>query len=348
MKNQSLTETSPTLRGSYHFKRRQDEEKAIAAAKVALTEFEGVRVTRELQHQNGLVLFNEKYQRLSNLQALQAMNGRESPENKKSNSKRLSRIRLKRKKKKNDISGSRLSIDYEHFEIPSQNTSQSTSGVSSGQTESEPLSGQEVTLAAQSGAADLTAEGGTHSETDDATLREFDVEGCFEMETVGLEDEHELGDTTDSNSPDHLTAVQGSSNLTLINESPVNQSTSSEIVVKFDKDPSEIPADKPHDGSSTSVDEEPPPVTYIDDLPVTDIDQLILETDSLPDPPEHLLTDTSEHLQTDTQEHLLNGFHSVSPHKVSLADVPSTGWYYQPNSATSQWSLNSDKVDTRL
>ena len=347
MKNQSLTETSPTLRGSYHFKRRQDEEKAIAAAKVALTEFEGVRVTRELQHQNGLVLFNEKYQRLSNLQALQAMNGRELPENKKSNSKRLSRIRLKRKKK-NDISGSRLSIDYEHFEIPSQNTSQSTSGVSSGQTESETLPGQEVTLAAQSEAADLTAEDGTDSETDDTALREFDVEGCFEMETVGLEDEHELGDTTDSNSPDHLTAVQGSSNLTLINGSPVNQSTSSEIVVKFDEDPSEIPADKPHDGSSTSNDEEPPPVTYIDDLPVTDIDHLILETDSLPDPPGHLLTDTSEHPLTDTQEHLLDGFHSVSPLKVSLADVPSTGWYYQPNSATSQWSLNSDKVDTRL
>lgn len=355
MRNRSLTDTSPTLRGSYHFMRKEDEKKALDAAKIALTEFEGVRVTKELQHQNGLVLFNEKYQRLSNLQALQAMNGPESPESKKAK-KHTSRIRSKRKKTE-DVTGSRLSIDYEHFENPSADTSQTSSGVSSGQTDttasSKPELSTELLTPDQTEEKTSTSsdeEEGSQSGTDEEVeLREFDIEGLLEVETVGVEN-HNHADNSDyeaaeiddisTDSDSELTDTSsvrtvtpevhcGSTNLTLIGGNPISNRASSEIIVKFDPDPSEIPSHYLPEKQVLEEEEDPPPVTYIDDLPVTDIDQLILDTDDLPHPPDHLLS-------------------SQSSSKASFPDLPSTGWCYQPNIAASQWSIDSGKVDTRL
>lgn len=348
--SRSPTDDSPTLKGSIRLKRKQGEEEAIVAAKVALTEFEGARVNPDLQKQNGVVLFNERYQRMSNLHALQAMNTGTSPSHKQK-SKRLKRSKLK--KKNDEVSGSRLSIDYEHFETSTPDTSQTSSGVSTSKETDEQSANRsshtdskaDNEQLANTSTVDQVDSGDTDTDCSDAGLREFDVADCFEMEVEEIQPRSAQQDNPDSVITPHRVTqdTNGNKNVTFDQQFPLSETattdmisgadaissaehqgstsaetskrSSSEFVVKFDEDPSDFP-----EGHT-----EPSPVTYIDDVPITDIDQLILETDSLPQPPPYLLNSTTS----------------------NFADVPSAGWSYQPNTG-SQWSLASDQVDTRL
>lgn len=117
------------LRSPYVPKDPKQLERAVNAAKTALSEFEGTRIPSVSRQQNSL--FNPKYQNLSRADAsIIAITQSDPPLPSKQNTGKSS---SKRHKERNvplddDFSLSRMSIDYKHFELPAE-SSQGSSGV---------------------------------------------------------------------------------------------------------------------------------------------------------------------------------------------------------------------------